>query len=129
MAASGWGVGVIVIDPANQNGPSEQIRAQIAALIYSGALAEDTKLPTVRQLAGDLRVATGTVARAYKELEAAGMVRTGRANGTKVNAGQTLESPLLAEVRDLTLDAQRAGLGLEELQKMVEAAWNSSISQ
>lgn len=117
---------MITLDAAHPAGPSEQIRAQLAALIRSGELAEDTKLPTVRQLAGDLRVAAGTVAKAYKELEIAGLVRTGRANGTRVNAGQSLESSMLVEARMLTANAKEAGIGLEELKKLVETAWNSS---
>jgi len=118
---------VITIDPANLIGPSEQIRAQLAAMIRSGELAADAKLPPVRQLAGDLRVAAGTVAKAYKELEGAGLVRTGRANGTRVNPGQLLKTELLADVRLLAQRARADGLGLEELQKMVETAWNSSL--
>ena len=64
--------------------PFEQIRAQIASLIAIGALAPGTRLPAVRSLAGDLGLAAGTVARAYKELEQAGLVETRRRNGTVV---------------------------------------------
>lgn len=116
---------VITLEPGHPSGPAEQIRAQLAALIQGGELEAETRLPTVRQLAGDLRVAAGTVAKAYKELEAAGLVRTGRANGTRVNPGQVLESPMLTDTRRLVLKAQSAGLGLDELQKLVAAAWKS----
>ncbi|MGO4804040.1 GntR family transcriptional regulator [Arthrobacter sp. 2MCAF15] len=68
--------------------PFEQIRAQIASLITAGTLAPGTRLPTVRSLASDLGLAAGTVARAYKELELAGLVETRRRNGTVV-AGTT----------------------------------------
>lgn len=64
--------------------PFEQIRAQIASLIAIGALAPGTRLPAVRSLARDLGLAAGTVARAYKELEQAGLVETRRRNGTVV---------------------------------------------
>ncbi|RKR20644.1 GntR family transcriptional regulator [Arthrobacter oryzae] len=64
--------------------PFEQIREQIASLITVGALAPGTRLPAVRSLAGDLGLAAGTVARAYKELERAGLVETRRRNGTVV---------------------------------------------
>lgn len=116
---------MITLDPAHPSGPAEQIRAQLAAMIQSGELAADARLPTVRQLAGDLRVAAGTVAKAYKELETAGLVRAGRANGTRVNPGQVLEVPLLKEVRALTGKARSAGLNLDELQRLVAAAWKS----
>ncbi len=64
--------------------PFEQIRAQIASLITVGTLAPGTRLPTVRSLASDLGLAAGTVARAYKELELAGLTETRRRNGTVV---------------------------------------------
>jgi DNA-binding transcriptional regulator YhcF (GntR family) len=64
--------------------PFEQIRAQIASLITVGTLAPGTRLPTVRSLASDLGLAAGTVARAYKELELAGLIETRRRNGTVV---------------------------------------------
>lgn len=116
---------MITVDPLDPSGPAEQIRAQLAALIQSGELTAETKLPTVRQLAGDLRVAAGTVAKAYKELEAEGLVRTGRANGTRVNTGQVLQAPLMNEVRTLARRAQSAGLSLDELQKLVAATWKN----
>lgn len=82
-------------------------------------------MPTVRQLAGDLRVAVGTVAKAYKELEAEGLVRTGRANGTRVNLRRALENPLFKELRDLTGKARSAGWDLEGLQRLEAATWKS----
>jgi GntR family transcriptional regulator len=57
--------------------PYEQLRAQIATMVASGVLAPGARLPTIRQLAGDLGVAGGTVSRAYRELERDGVV-TGR---------------------------------------------------
>ncbi|WP_031166921.1 GntR family transcriptional regulator [Streptomyces durhamensis] len=72
------------VDTASPVPPYEQIRAQLAALINSGRLAEGERLPTVRQLAADLGLAAGTVARAYRELEAASLIRTRRGAGTRV---------------------------------------------
>jgi GntR family transcriptional regulator len=116
---------MITVDPAHPSGPAEQIRAQVTALIQSGELAADAKLPPVRQLAGDLRVAAGTVAKAYKELEAAGLVRTGRANGTRVNPGQVVDAPALKEVKRLVAAARRAGMSLEDVQGIVAVSWNA----
>lgn len=62
----------------------EQIRTQISSLIAVGSLAAGTRLPTVRSLASDLGIAAGTVARAYRELEQAGLIETRRRNGTVV---------------------------------------------
>ena len=73
------------IDAAGSEPPYEQIRAQIATLVASGRLAPGTRLPSVRALAGELGVAANTVARAYRELEHAGVVTTRGRNGTVVN--------------------------------------------
>ncbi|MEV5051705.1 GntR family transcriptional regulator [Arthrobacter sp. LAR12-1-1.1] len=73
--------------------PFEQIRAQITSLITVGTLAPGTRLPTVRSLASDLGLAAGTVARAYKELELAGLIETRRRNGTVVAGKPALPAP------------------------------------
>ena len=79
--------GFVSLDTASPVPPFEQIRSRVAELIVSGALAGGQRLPAVRQLAGDLRVAPGTVARAYKELETAGLLVTRRGAGTRVAPG------------------------------------------
>ena len=63
---------------------SAELRAQITAAAASGALPAGTKLPTVRGLADDLGLATNTVAKAYRELEAAGVIETRGRNGSFV---------------------------------------------
>ncbi|MEV4416004.1 GntR family transcriptional regulator [Catellatospora sp. NPDC049609] len=78
------------LDPRSAVPPFEQVRQQIAELIRIGVLRPDERLPSVRQLAGDLGLAAGTVARAYQELEAAGLVTTGRGAGTRVAAAPPL---------------------------------------
>lgn len=71
---------MITLDPTDGPPPYEQIRTQIAAHVDSGELQPGDRLPTVRRLADDLGVATNTVARAYRELEATGVIETrGRA--------------------------------------------------
>ncbi|MFF4991867.1 GntR family transcriptional regulator [Streptosporangium saharense] len=75
---------MIEVDVTSPSPPYEQIRAQFAELIRCGVLAVGTRLPPVRQLAADLGLAAGTVARAYKELEQAGYVTGKRGGGTRV---------------------------------------------
>ncbi|MFD6432525.1 GntR family transcriptional regulator [Streptomyces venezuelae] len=72
------------VDTTSPVPPYEQIRAQLSALITTGRLPEGERLPPVRQLAADLGLAAGTVARAYRELEAASLIHTRRGAGTKV---------------------------------------------
>ncbi|MBJ6641761.1 GntR family transcriptional regulator [Streptomyces sp. DHE7-1] len=107
----------IRVDTTGPVPPYEQIRAQLADLIGTGRLAEGERLPTVRQLAADLGLATGTVARAYRELEAASLIRTRRGAGTRVAPpppGADLREPpeLSAGTRDFV--AWAAALGFEE---------------
>lgn len=114
---------MITLDPASPVPPTEQIRFQIAALIHTGDLDADVKLPTVRQLAADLRVAPGTVARAYQALEEAGLVRTGRAAGTRVNPGQATGVDAMAQARHFAVAAKRAGLTLDQAHGVLAASW------
>lgn len=75
------------IDPADPTPPYEQLRRQLATLITSGTLREGSRLAPVRQLAADLALAAGTVARTYRALETEGLVRTARGAGTRVATG------------------------------------------
>ena len=72
------------VDTASPVPPYEQIRVQLSGLITGRRLAAGARLPPVRQLAGDLGLAVGTVARAYRELEGAGLVHSRRGAGTRV---------------------------------------------
>lgn len=76
----------VEVDLAAGIPPYEQIRLQVLAHIAAGRLREGDRLPTIRDLAADLGVAGGTVARAYRELEIAGIVVTRRRTGTVVGA-------------------------------------------
>ena len=62
----------------------EQIRSQVAALVAVGGLRPGDRLPASRDLARDLGIAVGTVQRAYRELEATGVVTSRRRVGTVV---------------------------------------------
>ena len=79
----------ITIDPATSTPPYEQIRLRIASLAADGTLAAGFKLPPVRTLALDLGLAANTVARAYRELEQAGLVETRGRAGTVITARAT----------------------------------------
>jgi len=74
----------VTVDVLDPTPPYEQLRRQLADLIGSGVLSAGDRLPPVRQLAADLGLAAGTVARTYRELELAGYVRSRRGGGTRV---------------------------------------------
>lgn len=109
--------------------PYEQLRRQLAQLAGSGELPPGTRLPTVRQLAEQLGLATNTVARAYRELETTGLLETRGRGGTFVAAGadrtaqraRELANAYAEQTRRLGLPAEaalhyvRAALGLIEL--------------
>jgi len=75
---------ILRVDSTSAVPPYEQIRAQIAKMIDAGVLPMDHRLPTIRQLASDLGLAGGTVARAYRELEHDGYIAPRGRHGTFV---------------------------------------------
>jgi GntR family transcriptional regulator len=75
---------VLTLDPDNPTPPYEQLRRQLADLIAAEQLGPGDRLPPLRQLAGDLGVAVGTVARTYRELEQEGLLISRRGGGTRV---------------------------------------------
>src|SRR5215831_2605224 len=75
---------VLRVDPRSPLPLYAQLERAIRAAIASGELKPGGQLPTVRQLAVDLRINANTVARVYAELERAGVVATKRGVGTFV---------------------------------------------
>lgn len=74
----------ITIDDTSERTIFEQIVQQTREAVATGTLSPGDRLPPVRQLADTLQIATGTVARAYAELERLGVVITDGARGTSV---------------------------------------------
>ena len=103
--------------------PFEQLRTQVARQVTEGSLPAGTRLPTVRQLATDLGLAANTVARAYKELEADGVVETQGRRGTFVRSVTAPPGEVAAAASALAATARRHGLTLAEAQRLVESAW------
>ena len=99
------------IDPAGERPPFEQLKAQVVQRIATGELLAGTKLPAVRQLAADLGIAANTVARAYRELEADGFVRTLGRNGTVIKA-QTGDAAALLQLDAQSYASRAAELGI-----------------
>jgi GntR family transcriptional regulator len=75
---------ILLVDPDSPVPPYEQIRGQVTTMIASGVLMDGQRLPAIRQLANDLGLAGGTVARAYRELERDGHIVTRGRHGTFV---------------------------------------------
>jgi DNA-binding transcriptional regulator YhcF (GntR family) len=118
---------VITLDASNGEPPYEQIRDQIRAQVDAGDLPPGTKLPTVRALAADLGVATNTVARAYRELEHAGVVSTRGRSGTIVT-GDAVERAA-KEAAASYADAMLAlGVGQDEALDLVRRAFRRPVT-
>lgn len=114
----------ITVDVGSAIPPYEQIRRQVADYVGSGLLAHGARLPTMRALAADLGVAVGTVARAYAELEAAGLVASRRRTGTVVT-GHPAERPeerVRAAAAELASRARESGMDADAVLAVVRAA-------
>jgi len=90
---------VIRLDPRSGVPRFEQLRAQLSVMVAVGRLSPADRLPTVRDLAHQLRLAPGTVARSYRELERDGTVVTRGRAGTFV-ADEPPHSEPLRERRE-----------------------------
>jgi DNA-binding transcriptional regulator YhcF (GntR family) len=108
-------VGLLTLDPASPLPPFEQVRAELATAIESGSLEQSVRLPTVRQLAADLGLAVNTVAKAYRQLERAGLIETRGRHGTFV-AGAPTENRAQAirAAQDFTRRMRELGIGSAE---------------
>ncbi|TQK43558.1 GntR family transcriptional regulator [Streptomyces sp. SLBN-118] len=101
----------IAIDSGAAVAPYEQLRAQISEQARSGALPVGYRLPTVRGLAEDLGLAANTVAKAYRALEADGVIETRGRNGTFVAAaGDAAQRELAGAAQAFAGRARRLGL-------------------
>ncbi|WP_233121352.1 GntR family transcriptional regulator [Tersicoccus sp. Bi-70] len=114
------------IDPASSTAPFEQVRRFIAAAAATGQLPAGSRLPPVRTLAQQLHLAANTVARAYRELEEAGIVVTAGRAGTTVAATDAARERVAAAARDLARAARAAGLDQTEAGTMLRAAWEAA---
>lgn len=76
------GIAIIVVDLRNPKPIYEQIKDNIKQLIVTGALKQDEKLPSIRELAQTTSINPNTIQKAYRDLEADGFIYTvtGRGN-------------------------------------------------
>lgn len=115
------------VDADAAHPPFEQLKAQIIQRIDAGELIAGTRLPAVRQLATDLGIAPNTVARAYRELEAEGLLETRGRNGTVIKARAGAAAELL-QVAATAYAARAVELGIDpdDAIAFVRAALGSS---
>lgn len=104
-----------------------QLVEQVKSMVASGVLKPGSQLPTVREVAADLRINFNTAARAYRLLHEEGIISTQQGRGTYV-----LEAPPAAESKRLKRDrlqsmveglleeAKRFGFTPEEVNKVCQ---------
>jgi GntR family transcriptional regulator len=107
----------------------EQIKTQIQNAIHGGDVPEGALLPSLRQLAAELRVSVITVTRAYNELVAEGLVTNEHGRGFLVRPLDPARTAaaLAARVAEATTELVTAGrsarLSIDDITKKVEQEW------
>lgn len=107
----------IIISNSSMQPIYEQVVSQVKQAILNGNLAPESKLPSVRELAGDLRISALTVKKAYDTLEQEGFIVTVHGKGSFV-AGVN---------RDLALEAQKKEVE-KELDTVIKKAKSCGMS-
>jgi GntR family transcriptional regulator len=118
----------LVVSTTDPTPPYEQLRRQLADLINSGYMASGERLPPLRQLAGDLGLAVGTVARTYRELESVGLIVSRRGSGTRVAARPAqheLADALRRAAEAYLREGRRLGARREDLIAALRAAFTA----
>ncbi len=120
---------ILALDVRSPLPPYEQIRSQIETMVHTAVLPAGARLPSIRQLASDLGVATGTVARTYRELERDQLVVTRGRHGTSVAAaaaplppGQR-EREVAQAATGFAVAARQRGAGVNEAMGALRAAF------
>lgn len=123
---------MLTIDLASTIPLVEQVAQGIRSAIARGEVRPGDELPSVRQLAADLGINLNTVARAYRSLEADGLVRSARGRGTRVTADVEERTAKAAQrttgaLRRAITDAKLAGLGRRaverEIRRQLDQLW------
>jgi GntR family transcriptional regulator len=121
-------VALISIDARDATPIYAQLERALRAAIATGKLQPGTQLPTVRQLAVELRVNANTVARVYAELERAGVIETRRGVGSFVTATPAQAHPpreherrLRAFATRVLADADAAGFSIDDVMTALRA--------
>lgn len=99
----------------------DQLRTQVIDGVREGALPPGSRLPTVRELAGQLGVAVNTVARAYRELETAAIVETRGRFGTFIARYDPTDAAMAAAAREYVQVARGLGLNKADALRYIEA--------
>ena len=114
---------ILNVDPEDPTPVYQQLRTQIVRMVAAGTLPSGTRLPTIRQLASDLGVAKGTVARTYETLLRDGVVTADRRRGTSV-----ADHPGPSAPDDGTRELHRAAQGYAVTARQLGADYDTAVA-
>lgn len=115
------------IDAASTTPPFEQLKSHINAAVASGDAPVGTRLPPVRALADALGLAPNTIARAYRELEHAGVLETRGRAGTFIAATDATQREAAAAAATYADRAADLGLTVDAALTLARAALQSRL--
>jgi len=121
---------ILAVDPDRAVPVYEQVREQVVRMVVSGVLPVGSRLPTIRQLASDLGLAKGTVAKAYERLESDDWIETLGRKGSFVReqlspSSLATDTDLDAAAEAMVLVARQLGVTRHEAQRAVAAMWDN----
>ncbi len=120
---------IVHIDGDSPVPPWQQLADQIGDLIAGGSLRVGHRLPAIRQLARDLDLAPGTVARAYRELESAGVIDTrGRHGSFVLRAPEQREDRIGNVIASAAEQLQRMGVSADDAARLLAEYWPKPTS-
>ena len=127
-----WGADFLSVDKDSSVPIYVQIVDQVESMVTVGMLAAGDRLPSIRAVAEQLRIDYNTVARAYTELDRAGIIKTARGIGTHVTETLTEEalsasrqSKLVETLSNQLRDLAALGFTAEEIRAAFEECLKS----
>lgn len=101
-----------------------QLKEAIKTAIITGSYPQGAQLPTVRQMAVELRINANTVSRSYTELEREGVISSQQGRGTFVTLQRDINYQSLAKLEDMAArlfdEALQLGFSTEEVMAIFE---------
>jgi len=122
---------ILLVDASLPLPVYEQIREQVVRMVTAGTLSPGTRMPTIRQLASDLQVAKGTVAKAYALLEESQVLDTRGHRGSFILPPPAATQEVALEVRatlaesadSYVIAARQLGVDLDTAVAQLERSW------
>lgn len=122
----------VIVSTASATPIYEQIKRQVRSSILSGEVQPGQTLPSLRQLAADLRVSVITITRAYNDLAAEGLVHSEHGRGFVVLdvepglASATLKARVDDALREVRSAARHARLSLTDIHNHLDEIWSEN---